>query len=136
MNYRCHQFPTAKRKETTVICVRDTLTKPSVKADLAYMDALHARQGRLGFGGHYLVDRDGLMYTGRDIETYGSHTRAKDYCSVAIYLEGGIDEDGNRLHHRTDKQLVVLMELIESTWRYFQANLPVDDQYPEVYPTS
>lgn len=109
---RTDLFKTLPRLETKYIAIRDTLTKPDADIDILKMDTLHCRRGRLGVGYHFLVLLDGTVQLGRSIETYGSHSRKLDDCSVAIGVVGGVDQEGNRAYTRTSKQVAALNDLI------------------------
>lgn len=110
---RTELFKTLERAETRFICVRDTLTKPAEKMDVRRMDAIHCRQGRLGIGWHFLVQLNGTIQLGRDINTVGSHSRNFDTLSVALGVVGGVDENGDKLFTRNQEQIEAIDDLIK-----------------------
>lgn len=121
---RTDLFPTVDRAETRFIAVRDALTDPEVPHDIKTMDARHCKQGRLGVGWHFYVLTNGTIQLGRGIETCGSHSREMDSFSVGIGIEGGTDENGDRMMTRSEDQVSAIDDLIEFLWvRYPEATI-------------
>lgn len=108
---RTDLFPTVDRAETRFIAVRDALTDPEVPHDIKAMDARHCKQGRLGVGWHFFVTTSGTIQLGRDLNSCGSHTRTLDTSSVAIGVEGGVDENGDRKMTRNTEQASAIDDL-------------------------
>lgn len=118
---RTDLFKTVDRAETRFIAVLDSLTKPDRELSIKDMDVLHCKQGRLGVGWHFLILASGTIQLGRDIETCGSHSRGLDNISVAIGVEGGVDNEGDRALTRTSAQWEALDDLL----------VFLKDRYPE-----
>lgn len=134
MMLRTDLFKTVDRAETRFIAVRDALFRPDTHVDVRTMDAIHCKQGRLGVGWHFFVLASGTIQLGRDIETCGSHSKGLDNVSVAVGVEGGTDEEGNRAMTRTADQLEAINDLIE----FLQARYPhatLSDTPNPDYPT-
>lgn len=127
MTPRCYLFSTMNRPETTAIAIRDTLTRPQEAGDLRSIDTLHARQGRIGCGYHFLVQTDGTIDLCRKIQTVGSHSLGLDFTSVAIGVVGGVDpETGERTNTRSEEQERAIEELVSVLSDLFP-NATLDD---------
>lgn len=131
---RTDLFKTMPRLETKYIAIRDTLTKPDADVDILKMDVIHCRRGRLGVGYHFLVLTDGTVQIGRDIETYGSHSRKIDDCSVAVGVVGGVDQEGKRECTRTPAQVEALSDLLELLRKMYPLAVVDDDPNPNYSP--
>lgn len=106
MTLRTDLFPTVNRGTTQFIAVRDTLTRAdeAPETNAQSLDMKHCSQGRFGIGYHFLILTNGVIQLCRRIGSCGNHSRNLDDVSVAVGIVGGADEEGNRVHTRTDEQ--------------------------------
>ena len=74
--------------------------------------AWHRQRGWNGIGYHFVIDLDGTVETGRDINTVGAHCQGHNTGSIGICYIGGLDEDGNPKDTRTPEQYAALHKLV------------------------
>lgn len=70
------------------------------------IDELHKNKGWNGIGYHYYIRKDGSIYTGRDEESVGSHTKGYNKVSIGVCLEGNFEEE-----YLTESQMKSLEQL-------------------------
>ena len=92
------------RKETTEIIIHCAATKPSMKVDASVIDRWHRERGWLKIGYHYVINRDGSIESGRDMEAIGAHAKGHNANSIGVCLVGGLSEDGEPEDNFTDIQ--------------------------------
>lgn len=102
------------------IIVHCTATRPewfagkTVKAKVAEIDRWHKANGWKGIGYHYLIDRDGALGVGRDLNTVGAHVKDHNIGSVGVALIGGhgAEATDHFEDHFTPEQDAALRNLI------------------------
>ena len=77
------------------------------------IDAWHRQRGWNGIGYHFVIDLDGTVETGRDINTVGAHCQGHNTGSIGICYIGGLDEDGNPKDTRTPEQYAAMHRLVD-----------------------
>ena len=117
------------RKIDTII-VHCSATKPDWMADRPTEDKVaeirrwHVEERKWAdIGYHVVIDRDGTMASGRDLETVGAHTKGHNTGSVGVCLIGGFGSDANDRFrdHYTQEQENSLLEVIAQ----FRADFPI-----------
>ncbi|WP_067518578.1 N-acetylmuramoyl-L-alanine amidase [Endozoicomonas ascidiicola] len=73
-------------------------------------------------GYHWVIERDGSVQQGRDVDVQGAHVRGHNHESVGICMVGGMAENGEPEDNFTSEQWLALEMLIES----------LELRYPEV----
>lgn len=73
----------------------------------------HKAQGWSDIGYHYVIDLDGTIEAGRDIETAGAHAQGHNANSIGICYIGGADEQMKPKDTRTDAQKKSLLLLLK-----------------------
>lgn len=73
----------------------------------------HKAQGWSDIGYHYIIDLDGTIEAGRDIEATGAHCNGHNTNSIGICYIGGRDKDANPKDTRTDAQKASLLLLVK-----------------------
>lgn len=73
----------------------------------------HKAQGWSDIGYHYVIDLDGTIEAGRDIETAGAHAQGHNANSIGICYIGGADEQMKPKDTRTDAQKQSLLLLLK-----------------------
>lgn len=73
----------------------------------------HKAQGWSDIGYHYVIDLDGTVEAGRDIETAGAHAQGHNANSIGICYIGGADEQMKPKDTRTDAQKQSLLLLLK-----------------------
>jgi hypothetical protein len=84
-----------QRADTTRIILHDSHTTPDIRSGeevprwkaLAKDGAL--RMGLLGIGYHFIIERDGTVALGREVDQIGTHTPGHNLDSIGICLVGG-----------------------------------------------
>ena len=72
----------------------------------------HKQRGWSDIGYHYVIDLDGNIDKGRDIDIVGAHTKGHNKHSIGICYVGGVDKDMNSQDTRTIAQMLALGELL------------------------
>ncbi len=91
----------------------------------------HRGRGWADIGYHYIIDRAGMVWEGRDIRYQGAHVRNQNEENLAIMLLGNFD-----LQRPSDAQYVKLIDTLR-VLRY-RHNVPVNRIYThqELMPTA
>lgn len=105
-------------KEIIIHCA-DT---PAGRDDRAKdIDRWHKAQGYAEIGYHYVVDIDGTIEPGRDVEKIGAHCKGHNANSIGICYIGGRNKNmSEREDTRTDEQKKSLVLLL----KYLRAKYP------------
>jgi N-acetylmuramoyl-L-alanine amidase len=93
-----------KRLRTDNIVILATDTPPQTDIGVKEIERMHRDKGCACIGYHYVIKRDGMIETGRELERRGHHSRRYNRDSVYVCLVG---TDGNF----TDEQLASLVEI-------------------------
>jgi N-acetylmuramoyl-L-alanine amidase len=83
------------------------------------IDNWHRDRGFEGIGYHYVVDLDGTIELGRDLQRAGAHVKDHNYNSIGICYIGGRDSNGEAADTRTGAQKQALRNLLQvllSVW--------------------
>lgn len=84
----------------------------------------HKAKGWQDIGYHYVIDLDGTIEAGRDIETAGAHTQGQNATSIGICYVGGADKNMQPKDTRTEAQKEALLALLRFLkWRYRDAKV-------------
>lgn len=73
----------------------------------------HKAKGFNEIGYHYVIDLDGTIEAGRDVETAGAHTQGQNATSIGICYVGGADEHRKPKDTRTEAQKESMRILIQ-----------------------
>lgn len=72
----------------------------------------HLNRGWSDIGYHYVIDLNGNIHEGRDVDISGAHTKGHNRNSIGICYIGGVDKDLNSKDTRTIAQMLALGELL------------------------
>lgn len=113
----------AKRNVVRIVvhCSATPEGKDFRKADI---DRWHRAKGWNGCGYHYVVDLDGKIERGRDIESIGAHAGVYNVGSIGVCYIGGVDKDGEPKDTRTEEQKESLRWLLRMM-RYLYPNVEI-----------
>lgn len=73
----------------------------------------HLARGFNDIGYHYVIDLDGTIEPGRDLEKAGAHTTGHNAESIGICYIGGADENMKPKDTRTEEQKTALRLLLK-----------------------
>ena len=101
-----------------LLVIHCSATRPDQNVTTEDIRSWHKNQGWSDIGYHYVIERNGLVYNGRDLDgdgdvedEIGAHAKGFNRGSISICMVGGIDEDGNPEANFTGKQWLQLYHL-------------------------
>lgn len=94
------------------IIIHCSATKPSQACTVDLIDQWHKARGFNRIGYHYVIYKDGSVYTGRPLSQIGAHTMGYNTESIGICYVGGLDANGNAADTRTEAQKKTLKQLV------------------------
>lgn len=106
-------------KEFAIHC---SATRPSQDIGADEIRKWHLEKGWSDIGYHFVINRKGVIQTGRPVDKPGAHVKGHNADSIGICLVGGINEQGKADANFTFSQYSALHNLV--------SNLLVS--YPEV----
>jgi len=95
-----------KRDNTRHIVIVSSKTKPEEDIGVRELDRIHRDKGCVMVGFHYVIRRDGMVETGRELERRGHYRRRYNPDSVYVCLIGS---SGNF----TKEQDLVLPDIVD-----------------------
>ena len=98
------------RSETKYIVIHCTATKTSAMDSVtaADVDRWQKARGWNGIGYHFVIEADGNIAPGRQINERGAHVRGFNDKSLGIALVGGLDDNGKPCSNYRPAQMVSL----------------------------
>lgn len=87
------------------------------------IDLWHRQRGFTSVGYHFVVDLDGTIEDGRDIEKIGSHCLNHNSNSIGICYIGGCDKQMNAKDTRTQAQKDALLDLVFLLLQHYHLSL-------------
>lgn len=83
-----------KRKETLGCTVHCSASKPSQNWTSLDVDAMHRRRGFICIGYHFIIARDGVVYTGRPADVQAAHAKdgGRNKTHISFCLIGGVSQ--------------------------------------------
>jgi N-acetylmuramoyl-L-alanine amidase len=112
------------RPRTSQIIVHDAHTPKHLIRVETLLRAKGRAKGLLDIGYHFIIEGDGRVVSGRNLESIGSHTPGHNHDSVAICVAGG--EDG--VWHDNPKAMAALTTLIVNIKSVY-GDIPVYGHY-------
>jgi N-acetylmuramoyl-L-alanine amidase len=94
----------------------DDPNSPDFNKSVANTEMIRQWETSKGFSDiayHYVIERDGTIKFGRDINVVGAHTKGKNKNSIGICYVGGINKNSKATDNRTVKQKESLIKLLE-----------------------
>lgn len=79
----------------------------------ADIERWHKARGFKDIGYHYVIDLDGTIEPGRDVEKAGAHTTGHNADSIGVCYIGGADENMKPKDTRTEEQKTSLRILLK-----------------------
>ena len=101
------------RERIDYVVVQWASTKADMDVGFREIDQWHKRRGWLGCGYHFIIRRNGIIETGRELHTHGAHVKSFNHNSVGVCLIGGMDADGDDDANYTQSQWDTLDSLVD-----------------------
>ena len=103
------------RKKTDYIVVHCSATPPRKKVNKEYLEKKHRQLGFLEIGYHYVIEVDGQIVSGRDLDQVGMHLKGFNERSIGIVLIGGVSRKDPNIYEKnfSRKQIESLSDLIQ-----------------------
>lgn len=110
-NLTIHQL-TSKRKINEII-LHCSATPEGKNYKASDIDRWHKNQGWKCIGYNYVIDLDGTIEIGRNLDMIGAHTTGHNSYSIGICYIGGCAKDGKTAKDtRTPEQKIAMYELL------------------------
>ena len=125
-----------------LLVIHCSATPPSMDIGVEDIRQWHLERGWSDIGYHYIIDRNGGSYKGRDLDNdgdvedeTGAHAYGFNKNSLSICMVGGVDEDGNPECNFTRRQwgaLNVLVTNISNRHHLTKAQIKGHNELPGV----
>lgn len=135
------KIPNISRKITD-IAIHCSATKanldfygPQATADIGVKEITvwHKERGFNGIGYHFVIRRNGVIETGRDLNIAGAHVANYNSNSIGICLVGGVDSKNKAENNYTKEQWDSLLKLIKALREKFPKTIIKGHRdYPKV----
>lgn len=87
------------------------LQTPVQRADSAEdVHKWHKDKGWSGIGYHYVIQADGTLQIGRDIDKQGAHVYKHNKGTIGVAMAGGMDWDGNIVENSFTKDTLMVLD--------------------------
>lgn len=93
----------------------------------ADIDKWHKMRGWTGIGYNFVIDLDGKIEAGRDLELVPAHCLGHNKNSIGICYVGGCDKNMKAKDTRTDAQKKSMAKLVKDLMKKY--NIPIDHVY-------
>ena len=107
-------------RKITKIIVHCTATKEGQEVTANDVRKWHIARGFDTIGYHYLIDINGILWTGRPEEVVGAHCEGHNIDSIGICYVGGLDASGKPKDTRTADQKETMLSIL----KYLKKNYP------------
>ena len=108
---------TSLKKSTrtiTEIIVHCTATKEGVATTTAQIKQYHVTHGWTDIAYNYVIELDGSLHLGRDVNKVGGHTTNHNAHSIGVVYVGGLAKDGKTAKDtRTPQQRATMLKLLK-----------------------
>ena len=106
-------------RKITEIIIHCAATKDGAKFTAEDIDRWHKQRGFDRIGYHYVIDLDGTIEPGRDLDCIGAHCKGHNVNSIGICYIGGVDANLKPKDTRTPEQkssLLLLLKFLRSKY--------------------
>ena len=97
----------------TEIIVHCTATKEGVATTTEQIKHYHMTHGWTDIAYNYVIELDGSIHNGRDVNKVGGHTTNHNVHSIGVVYVGGLDKQGKAKDTRTEAQKASLLKLLK-----------------------
>lgn len=117
------KLPNLKKSKRNIneIIVHCTATKEGQEVSVEQVRKWHLERGFADIGYHYLVDLNGVIHLGRDVDIVGAHCTNHNTRSIGVVYVGGLDKSGKARDTRTAYQkdgLQILLIRLKQLYPY------------------
>jgi N-acetylmuramoyl-L-alanine amidase len=109
----------AGNRHINLIVVHCSATPPSMDIGVRVIDKWHRENGWEGCGYHFVVRRNGLVESGRDLMKIGAHAKGNNHNSIGLCLIGGVDNYHQPENNYTKAQMDTLKFMLEKLSEQF-----------------
>ena len=107
------------RRRIDYIAVHCTASPEGQAMTVADIRRIHKKNGWSDIGYHYVIDLDGIVYEGRDVDLSGAHVSGYNSHSIGVVYVGGLERDPRKPYNqqkgkdtRTEMQKAALLSLL------------------------
>jgi N-acetylmuramoyl-L-alanine amidase len=100
------------RAETVGVVVHCAATRRNKPFSLNDLRQAHLARGFADIGYHFYITRDGVLHSGRLLGLVGAHTFGHNSNTVAVCLEGGLDENGQPEENAMEPEQLETLETV------------------------
>jgi N-acetyl-anhydromuramyl-L-alanine amidase AmpD len=107
------------KRRIDYIAVHCTATPEGQAKTVEQIRAEHKKQGWSDIGYHYIIDLQGRVHLGRDVDISGSHVSGYNSYSIGVVYVGGLENNPKKPYNelkakdtRTDAQKAALLSLL------------------------
>lgn len=101
-------------RKITEIIVHCTATREGTPVSVEQIRQWHRQRGFADIGYHYVIDLNGGIHKGRDIDKVGAHCLNHNANSIGVVYVGGLDAHGKAKDTRTEAQKIALVNLLKA----------------------
>lgn len=109
----------AQRKQTDMIVVHCSATKPSMDIGAKEIREWHKAKGWSDIGYHFVIRRNGEVENGRNVRDIGAHVEGHNWNTVGICMVGGVDYSNRPKSNFTNAQWVSLKKTVRYLYQLF-----------------
>lgn len=99
-------------RKITEIIVHCTATPEGKDYTVDTIRSWHIKKGFSDIGYHYVIDLEGKIHLGRDVNIAGAHVAGHNSNSIGVVYIGGMDKNNKPKDTRTDNQKGSLISLL------------------------
>ena len=100
------------RRRIDYIVVHCTASPEGRNMTVGDIRRIHKKNGWSDIGYHYVIDIDGRILEGRDVDLSGAHVSGHNSYSIGVVYVGGLDRNLKAKDTRTEKQKAALLSLL------------------------
>lgn len=101
-------------RKITGIFLHCSATREGAPVSVDVIRSWHKSQGWSDIGYHYVIDLDGVVHVGRDVNKVGSHCAGHNASTIGVCYVGGCGADGKTPKDtRTAEQKAALVSLVK-----------------------
>lgn len=112
-------------RDVDLIVIHCSATPPAMDIGVQVIDKWHKENGWEECGYHFVIRRNGLVESGRDLTKTGAHAKGYNHNSIGLCLIGGVDNYHKPKNNYTHAQMQSLKFMLTELSREFKGALVV-----------